>query len=84
MPALFEPVARISILKNAVVPNVFLDFVEENIPVTIENTEDEVITVFDNTTLGTSEFFPKQALNHRISAPPKSETIEVDESYEIK
>ena len=45
---------------------------------------DEVITVYENTTLGTSEFFPKQALNHIVSPPPKSKTIEIDESYDLK
>ena len=42
------------------------------------------ITVYENTTLGTSEFFPKQALNHIVSPPPKSKTSEIDESYDLK
>ena len=84
MPALFEPVERISTLKNAVVPSVLLNFPEENVPVTIENTGDEVVTVYANTTLGTSEFFPKQALNHIVSPPTKSKTSEIDESYDLK
>ena len=79
MPALFEPVERISTLMNAVVPSVLFNFAEEKVPVTIENTGDEVITVYENTTLGTSEFFPKQALNHIVSPPPKSKTSETDE-----
>ena len=83
-PALFEPLARISTLKNAVVPSVLFNFADENVPVTIENTGDEVITVYENTTLGTSEFFTKQVLNHITSAPPKSKTNEVDESYDLR
>ena len=84
LPALIEPVARISTLKNAVVPSVLFNFAEENVTVTIENIEDEAIAVYENTALGTSEFFPKQALNHIVSAPPKPKTNEVDESYELK
>ena len=84
MPALFEPLAQISTLKNAVVPSVLFNFAEENVPVTMENTRDEVITAYENTTLGTSEFFPKQALNHIVFEPPKSKTNEVDESYGLK
>ena len=71
MPVLFEPVARISTFKNVVVPTVLFNLAEENVPVTIENTGDEVITVYKNTTLGTSEFFPKKALSHIVSATPK-------------
>ena len=78
IPALFELVARISTLNNAVVPSVLLNFADENVPVTIENTGDEVITVYESTTLGTSNFFPKQALYHIVSAPPKPKTNEVD------
>ena len=81
---LFEQVERISTVKNAVVPSVFFKFAEENVSVTIENTGDEVITVCENTTLGTSEFFPKQTLNHIGSAPPRPKTNEVDESYDLK
>ena len=84
MPALFAPVARISNLKNAVVPSVLFNFAEENVPVTIENTGDEVITLYENTTLGTSEFFRKQAMNHIVSAPPQRKTNEVDDSYDLK
>ena len=84
MPALFEPVARMSTLKKAAVPSVLFNFAEENVPVTIEDTGDEAITVYENTTLGTSEFFPKPALNHIVSAPPKPKTNEIDESYDLK
>ena len=44
----------------------------------------EVTTVYESTTLGTSNFFPKQALYHIVSAPPKPKTNEVDESYDPK
>ena len=54
MPALFEPVEGRSTLKNAVVPSVLFNFAEKNVPVTIENIGDEVITVYENTT------FPKK------------------------
>ena len=66
------------------VPSVLFNLVEDKVSVTIGNTWDEKCTVHENTTLGTSEFSPKQALNHIVSAPPKSKPNEVDESYELK
>ena len=71
MPALFEPVARINTLKNDVVCSVLFNSAEANVQMfTKEKTGEKVITVFENTTLGSSEFFSKQALNHIVSAPP--------------
>ena len=64
MASLFESRARISFLKNAVVPSVVFTCAEENVPNTIENTGDKIITVYENSTLGTSEIFPKPVLNH--------------------
>ena len=73
-PALFEPLARNSTSKDAELPGVLFSFAEENVPVTIENAGDEVITVYENTTLSTSDFSRKQTLNHIVSATPKSKT----------
>ena len=84
MPALFVPIAPLSTFKNAVVPSIVFNFAEENVSVTIENTGVEVITVYESTTLGTSEFFPKQVFNHIVSASQKPKTNEVDESYDLK
>ena len=77
MPAPFEPVARRSTLKTAVIRSLLFNFAEENVPVTIENTGEKVIAVFENTTVSTSEIFPKQALHHIVFAPPSSKTNEV-------
>ena len=65
-------------------PSVLFSFAEEKVPFANENIGAGVITVYENTTSGTSEFFPKQAFNHIVSATPKPKTNEVDESYDLK
>ena len=83
IPAPFEPVVLISTLKKAVVPNVLFNFAE-NVPFTFEKLGDEVFMVYENTTLGSSEFFLSQALKHIDCEPPKSTTNEIDEFYDLK
>ena len=65
-------------------PSVLFKFAEENVLVAIEKTRVKATTVYEKKTLGTSEFFPKQALNHIVPAPLKPKTNEFDESYDLK
>ena len=83
--AIFEPNDRFDGTKEAVAPNILFNLAEPTVPVTVENTGDEPLTIYEKTTLGTSENLPIRAL--RSISPPKSEVMgreKLDPAYDLK
>ena len=83
--AIFEPNDRFDGTKEAVAPNILFNLAEPTVPVTVENTGDEPLTIYEKTTLGTSEILPIRAL--RSIFPPKSEVMgreKLDPAYDLK
>ena len=63
MDALFEPSSRFDERKDASAPCILFNFAEETIPVRIQNSGDETLTLYKHTTLGTSEIIGMLTLN---------------------
>ena len=55
MDGLFEPSSRFDETKDASAPCILFNFAEETIPVRIQNSGDETLTLYKHITLGTSE-----------------------------
>ena len=63
MDALFEPSSRFDEAKDSSAPCILFNFAEETIPVRIQNSRDETLTLHKHTTLGTSEIIGMPTLN---------------------
>ena len=84
--AIFEPHERFDGSKEAVAPSILFNFAEENIPVTIENSGEEPLILYEKTTLGTSEAIPDLPIQNVVTETKslKSKIDEKDESYDLK
>ena len=66
--AVFEPLEKFTMSENISAPNILFDFSDEMIPVIMTNTTDSEITIYKNTTLGSSEFVSDDIINN-VSRP---------------
>ena len=79
--AIFEPNERFDGSKETMAPNFLFNLTEHFVRVTVENTGDELITLYEKTTLGTSEVMPYAALN---AVAKRSASDMIDKSYDLK
>ena len=61
--AVFEPQSKFSTANELSVPKILFNYSEEVIPIASENKADTDVTIYKNTTLGSSEVFPDGWLN---------------------
>ena len=68
--ALFEPKDNFEPNNKVFASNVLFDLTEDLIPIAINNkTEEEIITIYKNTTLGFSEIVPEAVINNTSKLP---------------
>ena len=63
MDALFEPSYRFVETKDGSAPCILFNFAEETVPVRIQNSGDETLTLYKHTTFDTSEIIGMPTLN---------------------
>ena len=66
--AVFEPLEKFNMSEDISAPNILFDFSDDTIPVIMTNTTDSEITIYKNTTLGSSEFVSDEIINN-VSRP---------------
>ena len=64
LAALFEPNERFNGGEALTAPDMFFNYSEDVIPVVVENSGDEPVTLYKDTTLGTSEKVPKEHIQN--------------------
>ena len=67
--AIFEPLEKFNSTRDVVAPNILFNYSEETIPIVFNNTASSDITIYKNTTLGTSEIVSEDCLNNVSQSP---------------
>ena len=86
--AAFEPNERFSGEKALMAPDMLFNLTADVIPVIIENSGDEPITVYKDTTLGTSEVVPKEHIQNvgmsRSRETQEAKFDKLDDKYDLR
>ena len=82
--AIFEPNERFDGNNDAAAPSILFNYAEQTVPVTVENSGDETLTLYEKTTLGTSEIVPVAVLNNVVAKSTQTKQKELDKSYDLK
>ena len=87
LAALFEPTGRFNGDKALTAAEMLINYSEDVIPVVIENSGDEPVTLYNDTNLGTSERVPKEHLQNVGVHKPKEKSPtkfnRTDEKYNL-
>ena len=87
LAALFEPNGRFNGDKAVTAPEMLFNYSEDVIPVVVENSGDEPVTLYKDTTLGTSETVPKEHIQnvgvHKPGEKPQLKFNRNDEKYNL-
>ena len=87
LAALFEPNERFNGDKALTASDTLFNYSEDVIPVVVENSGDEPVTLYKVTTLGTSEIVPKEHIqNVGVHKPKESSQLKfnrIDEKYNL-
>ena len=87
LAALFEPTGRFNGDKALTAPDMLFNYSGDVIPVVIEKSGDDPVTLYKNTTLGTSEKVPKEHLQNVGVQKPKDKSPtkfnRTDEKYNL-
>ena len=87
LAALFEPNGRFNGDKALTAPVILFNYSEDVIPVVIENSGDEPVTLYKDTTLGTSEIVPKKHIQnvgvYKPKDKPPTKYNRTDENYNL-
>ena len=74
LAALFEPNERFNGGEALTAPDMFFNYSEDVIPVVVENSGDEPVTLYKDTTLGTFEIVPKEHIQNVGVHKPKEKS----------
>ena len=87
LAALFEPNGRFNGDKALTAPDMLFNYSEDIIPVVVENSGDEPVTLYKDTTLGTSKIVPKEHIQnvgiHKPKKKPPTKFNRNDEKYNL-
>ena len=84
--AVFEPLEKFTLSEDISAPNILFDFSDKVIPVNLTNTTDSDVTIYKNTTLGSSELVSEETINNvsrpllAPSAPPASRSVNIGQT----
>ena len=82
LKAVFELLEKFAMSEDISAPNILFDFSDEMIPVIMTNTTDSEITIYKNTTLGSSQLVFDEIINNfsrpllAPSAPPAAGSVQ--------
>ena len=87
LAALFEPNEQFNGDKALTAPDMLFNYSEDVIPVVVENSGDEPVTLYKHTTIGTSEIVPKEHIqNVGVHKPKEKSRLKFnrnDEKYNL-
>ena len=87
LAALFEPNGRFNGDKALTAPKMLFNYSEDVIAVVIENSGDEPVTLYKDTTLGTSEIVPKEHIQnvgvHKPKEKSPTKLNRIEEKYNL-